>query len=110
MPEYLSQAAEDIGRAIHFESEENYGEAVDSYRNAVGTLLTSVQCDPCLKRQASVKRRIAQYIEKAETLMKLDRGDQMVTGWSLRSLIRILHRVWDAFLHINDFIISHYLK
>ncbi|XP_059079132.1 ribosomal protein S6 kinase delta-1-like [Tigriopus californicus] len=70
LPDYLSEAAEDVSRAVHFEIEENFEESVVCYRNAIGTLLSSVQQDRCLKRQASVKRRIAQYISKAESLVE----------------------------------------
>lgn len=70
LPDYLSEAAEDVSRAVQFEIEENFDESVACYRNAIGTLLSSVQQDRCLKRQASVKRRIAQYISKAESLVE----------------------------------------
>ena len=71
LPDYLSEAAEDVSRAIQYELEEQFEESIDCYRNAIGTLLSSVQQDKCLKRQASVKRRIAQYISKAEDLVQL---------------------------------------
>ena len=41
------------------------------FRKAIGTLLTSLPKDKCLQRQASVKRRISQYISKAENLTKI---------------------------------------
>ncbi len=69
LPDYLSWAAEDVSKAMQLELEERYDESVACYRDAIGTLLSSVQQDRCLKRQASVKRRIAQYIEKAESLV-----------------------------------------
>eukprot|EP00095_Tigriopus_kingsejongensis_P008854 maker-scaffold15_size728074-snap-gene-3.17 protein:Tk08854 transcript:maker-scaffold15_size728074-snap-gene-3.17-mRNA-1 annotation:"ribosomal protein s6" len=70
LPDYLSEAAMDVSQAVHYEIEENFDESIASYRNAIGTLLSSVQQDRCLKRQASVKRRIAQYINKAEGLVE----------------------------------------
>lgn len=73
LPTYLSEAASEISKAIQYECEEKYPESVACYRNAIGTLLSSVQRDKCLQRQASVKRRIAQYIGKAESLMKMDK-------------------------------------
>jgi serine/threonine protein kinase len=69
IPDYLSEAAIEVSKALQLESEEKFDESIDCYRSAISTLLTSVQQDRCLKRQASVKRRIAQYITKAETLV-----------------------------------------
>ena len=71
MPEYLNEAANVIKKAIECESEERFDESVACYRKAIGTLLDSIPKDKCLKRQASVKRRIAQYITKAEQLSKM---------------------------------------
>ncbi len=70
LPDYLSRAAEDVSKAVQHELEDDLDESVACYRKAIGTLLSSVQQDRCLKRQASVKRRIAQYIEKAEGLVQ----------------------------------------
>lgn len=39
------------------------------FRDAIGTLLSSVQTDKCLTRRASTKRRITQYITKVEMLL-----------------------------------------
>ena len=71
MPEYLNEAANLIMKASECESEERFDESVACYRKAIGTLLDSLPKDKCLKRQASVKRRIAQYIDKAENLSKM---------------------------------------
>ena len=71
LPDYLNKAAEMIKKAAECESEERFDESVACYRQAIGTLLTSLPKDKCLQRQASVKRRIAQYISKAEILTKL---------------------------------------
>ena len=71
LPNYLNKAAEMIKKATECESEERFDESVACYRKAIGTLLTSLPKDKCLHRQASVKRRIAQYISKAEILTKL---------------------------------------
>ena len=71
MPEYLNEAANLIMKASECESEERFDESVACYRKAIGTLLESLPKDKCLKRQASVKRRIAQYIDKAENLSKM---------------------------------------
>ena len=71
MPAYLNEAANVIKKAIECESDERYDESVACYKKAIGTLLTSLPKDRSLKRQASVKRRIAQYISKAENLSKI---------------------------------------
>ena len=66
LPEYLSEAAMHVSQAKMCEMEENFDESISCYREAIGTLLSSVQTDRSLKRQASVKRRIGQYINKGE--------------------------------------------
>ena len=67
---------------MQYEIEENYEESVSCYRNAVGTMLQSVQKDRCLKRQASVKRRISQYIGKAEALIQVIYVTERSRSWS----------------------------
>ncbi len=68
IPDYLNEAANVISKAIEYESEERFDESVACYRKAIGTLLQNLPKDRCLKRQASVKRRVSQYISKAEAL------------------------------------------
>jgi len=70
IPDYISDAAELISAALNYEAEEDYEASLSSYRSAIGKLLSSVQSDPDQSRQAQVKRRIAQYISKAEQLVK----------------------------------------
>lgn len=77
MPNYLNEAANVIKKAIECEAEERFDESVACYRKAIGTLLTSMPKDKSLKRQASVKRRIAQYIGKAEQLTKIIDKDKI---------------------------------
>ncbi len=55
LPDYLSVAAEDVSRAVQLEIDDKLDESIECYRSAIGTLLSSVQQDRCLKRQASVK-------------------------------------------------------
>jgi hypothetical protein len=71
IPEYISEAAEMISAALNHEVAEDYESSLCSYRAAIGKLLSSVQSDPDQARQAQVKRRIAQYITKAEQIGKL---------------------------------------
>ena len=71
IPEYISDAAELISAALNYEAVEDYESSLSSYRSAIGKLLSSVQDDPDTSRQAQVKRRIAQYISKAEQLGKV---------------------------------------
>jgi len=70
IPGYITEAAVIISEALDLESEERYAESVEAYRSAIGKLLSEVQTDPDLVRQAAVKRRVAQYISKAETLVE----------------------------------------
>ena len=83
----MNKAAEMIKKATECESEERFDESVGCYRKAIGTLLTSLSKDKCLHRQASVKRRIAQYIGKAEILTKLASSSGTVTKVKIRILI-----------------------
>jgi len=70
IPAYIAEAAELISSALSFEAEERLEESVAAYREAIGKLLSEVQGDPDVTRQAQVKRRIAQYISKAEQIGK----------------------------------------
>ena len=71
VPEYIKSAAEHVSSALKFEAEDDIEQSLSSYRAAIGGLLTHVQTDPDSARQAQVKRRIAQYISKAEQLGKV---------------------------------------
>jgi len=70
LPDYIKAAAEHISSALRHEAEEEIEQSLAAYRAAIGGLLTNVQSDPEPARQAQVKRRIAQYISKAEQLVK----------------------------------------
>jgi len=70
IPEYISEAAELISAALSYEADDQFEASLSSYRSAIGKLLSCVQTDPDVARQAQVKRRIAQYISKAEQLGK----------------------------------------
>ena len=94
MPEYLNEAANIIKKAIECESEERFDESVACYRKAIGTLLDSLPKDRCLKRQASVKRRIGQYINKAEHLSKMVEVTKITTNKGFPHL--------DLFCNVQD--------
>ena len=66
LPSYLADAAMHVSQAKMHEMEDELDESIGCYREAIGTLLASVQTDRSLKRQASVKRRITEYINKGE--------------------------------------------
>ncbi len=71
------------------------------YRRAIGTLLSSVQRDRCPKRRASVKRRIAHYIEKAEELVQRRDASRVATPrcttWNYLELLTSISRYISAF-------------
>ena len=71
LPDYIKAAAEHISSALRHEADEEIEQSLAAYRAAIGGLLTNVQSDPDPARQAQVKRRIAQYISKAEQLGKV---------------------------------------
>ena len=59
---------------MKYEAEDDYAASIEYYKNAIGTMLENVPKDPCLKRQASVKRRIYQYVRKTESLTQQDKA------------------------------------
>ena len=92
VPAYITAAAEHISCALRHEAEDDIEQSLAAYRaaiggvlwspsrrqcnvtayiNVAGGLLTAVQDDPDPVRQGQVKRRIAQYISKAEQLGKV---------------------------------------
>ncbi|KAM4723090.1 sorting nexin-15 [Rhinophrynus dorsalis] len=68
--EYLSQATEEVQRAMERESAGDYPEAFRLYRNAVDALLRGVKDDPCTARRDAVARRTAEYLCHAEKIFK----------------------------------------
>ena len=71
VPDYIREAAEHVSSAMRYEAEDDIDQSLSSYRAAIGGLLTNVRSDPDPVRQDQVKRRIAQYISKAEQLGKV---------------------------------------
>ncbi|XP_064881286.1 sorting nexin-15 [Oncorhynchus nerka] len=66
---YLKQAANELTAAMESEKEGEYSTAIQKYKTAVDLLITGVKGDPDPQRRGSVKRRTAQYLEHAETLL-----------------------------------------
>ncbi|OCT81752.1 hypothetical protein XELAEV_18024260mg [Xenopus laevis] len=67
---YIAQATEDVTRAMEEESAGDYPEAFRLYRSAVDTLLKGVKDDPCADRRNTVTRRTAEYLSRAENILK----------------------------------------
>jgi len=80
LPSYITDAAVVISEALVLEAEEKFTESVEAYRSAIGKLLGGVQSDPDLIRQASVKKRVAQYISKAEQLVERELDSKVVSS------------------------------
>jgi len=70
IPAYITEAARIIASALSLEAEEQFEQSITAYRSAIGCLLSSVQGDPDIQRRAAVKKRVAQYISKAEQLVQ----------------------------------------
>ncbi|NP_001093667.1 sorting nexin-15 [Xenopus tropicalis] len=66
---YISQATEDVQRAMEKEAAGDYPEAFRLYRSAVDTLLKGVKDDPCEDRRNAVTRRTAEYLSHAENIL-----------------------------------------
>ncbi|XP_053576108.1 sorting nexin-15 [Bombina bombina] len=67
---YLSQATEEVHRAMAMESAANYPEAFKLYRNAVDTLLRGVKDEHCTARRDAVTRKTAEYLRHAERIFQ----------------------------------------
>ncbi|KAK3863329.1 hypothetical protein Pcinc_030899 [Petrolisthes cinctipes] len=75
--QYIFMAAQQISEAQHHEHQRQYREALNMYREGVGTLLQGVQGEVDGGRREAVKRKTAQYLQRAEQLVaKLTRKDK----------------------------------
>ncbi|XP_045599213.2 ribosomal protein S6 kinase delta-1 isoform X2 [Procambarus clarkii] len=75
--QYIFVAAQQINEAQHHEQNRDYKQALDMYREGVGTLLQGVQGDGDGSRREAVRRKTAQYLQRAEQLMaRLTRKDK----------------------------------
>ncbi|KAM9381245.1 ribosomal protein S6 kinase-like 1 [Phaethornis superciliosus] len=86
--DYLVEAARQLRLALERDVSEDYEEAFNHYQNGVDVLLRGVQVDPNKERREAVKRKITQYLRRAEEIFTchLQRavgdGDPAGTGYS----------------------------
>ncbi|XP_060118545.1 ribosomal protein S6 kinase-like 1 isoform X2 [Heteronotia binoei] len=86
--DYLVDAAKQIRLALERDVSENYEEAFNHYKNGVDVLLHGVQVDPNKERREAVKRKITQYLKRAEEIFNchlqrtLGNGSSTNTGYS----------------------------
>ncbi|XP_042867899.1 ribosomal protein S6 kinase delta-1-like isoform X2 [Penaeus japonicus] len=75
--QYIFVAAEQISQAQQYEQQKEYKQALNMYKEGVGTLLQGVQEDGDGNRREAVRRKTAQYLQRAEQLMaRLTRKDK----------------------------------
>ncbi|XP_007425500.1 ribosomal protein S6 kinase-like 1 [Python bivittatus] len=86
--DYLVDAAKQIRLALERDVSEDYEEAFNHYKNGVDVLLSGVQVDPNKERREAVKRKITQYLKRAEEIFNchlqrnLGNGNSIETGYS----------------------------
>nr|XP_020649541.1 ribosomal protein S6 kinase-like 1 isoform X1 [Pogona vitticeps]XP_020649542.1 ribosomal protein S6 kinase-like 1 isoform X1 [Pogona vitticeps]XP_020649543.1 ribosomal protein S6 kinase-like 1 isoform X1 [Pogona vitticeps]XP_020649544.1 ribosomal protein S6 kinase-like 1 isoform X1 [Pogona vitticeps]XP_020649545.1 ribosomal protein S6 kinase-like 1 isoform X1 [Pogona vitticeps] len=86
--DYLVDAAKQIRLALERDVSEDYEEAFNHYKNGVDVLLNGVQVDPNKERREAVKRKITQYLKRAEEIFNchlqrtLGDGNSPETGYS----------------------------
>ncbi|XP_070610831.1 ribosomal protein S6 kinase-like 1 [Erythrolamprus reginae] len=86
--DYLVDAAKQIRLALERDVSEDYEEAFNHYKNSVDVLLNGVQVDPNKERREAVKRKITQYLKRAEEIFNchlqrnLGNGNSTETGYS----------------------------
>uniref|UniRef100_A0A8C5T3F6 Ribosomal protein S6 kinase like 1 n=1 Tax=Malurus cyaneus samueli TaxID=2593467 RepID=A0A8C5T3F6_9PASS len=83
--DYLVEAARQLRLALERDVSEDYEEAFNHYQNGVDVLLRGVQVDPNKERREAVKRKITQYLRRAEEIFNchLQRvGGGNTTGYS----------------------------
>ncbi|XP_054826533.1 ribosomal protein S6 kinase-like 1 [Eublepharis macularius] len=86
--DYLVDAAKQIRLALERDVSEDYEEAFNHYKNGVDVLLSGVQVDPNKERREAVKRKITQYLKRAEEIFNchlqrtLGNGNSTDTGYS----------------------------
>ncbi|XP_054018001.1 ribosomal protein S6 kinase-like 1 [Dryobates pubescens] len=86
--DYLVEAARQLRLALERDVSEDYEEAFNHYQNGVDVLLRGVQVDPNKERREAVKRKITQYLRRAEEIFNchLQRaagdGNHTATGYS----------------------------
>uniref|UniRef100_A0A8D2LM36 Ribosomal protein S6 kinase like 1 n=1 Tax=Varanus komodoensis TaxID=61221 RepID=A0A8D2LM36_VARKO len=86
--DYLVDAAKQIRLALERDVSEDYEEAFNHYKNGVDVLLNGVQVEPNKERREAVKRKITQYLKRAEEIFichlqrNLGNGNSTETGYS----------------------------
>ncbi|KAJ8281869.1 hypothetical protein COCON_G00043880 [Conger conger] len=76
---YLTQAANELKAAMEKEKEGEYSAAILIYKTAVDILIKGAQGDPDLQRRESVKKKTAEYLKHAETLLALQSANPTPT-------------------------------
>ncbi|KAF0882477.1 SNX15 protein, partial [Crocuta crocuta] len=71
VPAYLSQATELITQALRDEKAGAYPAALQGYRDGVHILLQGVPGDPSSARREGVKKKAAEYLKRAEEILRL---------------------------------------
>ncbi|XP_031449744.1 ribosomal protein S6 kinase-like 1 isoform X2 [Phasianus colchicus] len=66
--DYLVEAARQLRLALERDVSEDYEEAFNHYQNGVDVLLRGVQVEPNRERREAVKRKITQYLRRAEEI------------------------------------------
>ncbi|OXB66843.1 hypothetical protein ASZ78_003545 [Callipepla squamata] len=86
--DYLVEAARQLRLALERDVSEDYEEAFNHYQNGVDVLLRGVQVEPNRERREAVKRKITQYLRRAEEIFTchlqraLGAGSPGGTGYS----------------------------
>ncbi|KAM4666392.1 ribosomal protein S6 kinase-like 1 [Amazona ochrocephala] len=85
--DYLVEAARQLRLALERDVSEDYEEAFNHYQNGVDVLLRGVQVDPNKERREAVKRKITQYLRRAEEifnchLQRAAEGSNPTAGYS----------------------------
>ncbi|XP_042306982.1 ribosomal protein S6 kinase-like 1 isoform X2 [Sceloporus undulatus] len=86
--DYLVDAAKQIRLALERDVSEDYEEAFNHYKNGVDVLLNGIQVDTNKERREAVKRKITQYLKRAEEIFNchlqrtLGNGNSDETGYS----------------------------
>ncbi|XP_032991822.1 sorting nexin-15 [Lacerta agilis] len=68
---YLTSATERIRQALESEAAKDYKEAFCGYRSGVDLLLQGLQGDPDAARREAVKKKTAEYLQRAEEIFQL---------------------------------------
>ncbi|XP_042296878.1 sorting nexin-15 [Sceloporus undulatus] len=67
---YLRLATERIRKALESEAAQDYKEAFCGYRSGVDILLQGMQGDPNMARREAVKKKTAEYLQRAEEIFQ----------------------------------------